>query len=56
MKHIYLKCDRHGCEMSFLIVMNDWYNQEYEGEVRGWYICPNCGGLVWTDDDCIVEI
>lgn len=49
MKHINLHCDRHHCGTDFSVKINN------EEDVRGYYICPICEGLVWVDKEDITE-
>ena len=56
MKYIKLKCNEHGCMCEFLVALNDWYMKDYEGKVHEWYVCPICEGMVFTEEDCVIEI
>jgi len=54
MKYIKLKCNTYDCEAEFFIVLNDWYNKEFDGKIQDFYICNS---LVHTDkNDCIFEM
>ena len=57
MRYIKLKCEQYDCEAEILIVINDWYNKEFEGRIQDFYICPICNSLVHPNkEDCIIEI
>jgi len=56
MRYIKLKCEQYDCEAEILIVINDWYNKEFEGRIQDFYICPIYNSLVHPDkEDCIIE-
>jgi len=59
MKYIKLQCDSCcGCKIKFLIALDDWYQEEYNGKIQEYYVCPICESMIFVEDkdNCIIEI
>jgi len=56
MKYIKLKCITYDCRCEFLVALDEWYMQKYDGKIHEYYICPVCEGMIFPEDNCVVEI
>lgn len=56
MKYIKLKCNENDCRCEFLVALDDWYMKDYEGKIHEYYCCPICEGMVFSEDNCIIEL
>jgi hypothetical protein len=56
MKYIRLKCNEYDCRCEFLIALDNWYIQDYDGEIHKYYSCPICEGMVFSEDNCVIEL